>query len=110
MKINNLCEGGRDVWESLVQDMEVTRKAEPASETDKNQLERSVVPSVQAPCHVASQCPPTAGKTKSLSLSAGLDHVVCFGQWDVSRLGAGGMNVHTSFCLHFCPLAKEMCD
>lgn len=72
VKINNLCEGGRDVWRSLLQDMAVTRTVETASETDKDQLEHSVVPSVQAPCHVASQCLLTAGKTKSPSLSSGL--------------------------------------
>lgn len=65
----DLCEGGRAVWGSLVQDMAVTRRAEPASETDKYQLECTVVPSVQVSCHVTSQCPPTVGRTKS----AGLD-------------------------------------
>ena len=74
------------------------RTSEPASEKDEEKLECPVVPGIHSLCHGSSQRPSAGGKATSPCLRDGPNHVICIGQWDVSRLDAADMDASTCIC------------
>lgn len=67
------------------------RTSEPASDKGKDKLGYPVISRIHSFCKVSSQCPPTVIRATSPCLHDEPNHVIRFGQWDVNRLDAVGM-------------------